>query len=60
MTRIVQSRALLLDDDGNVLGFYDPEQPGSQEQICIPIVSDQAPDDNDGRPDGTIYIQTGA
>lgn len=29
------------------------------EAMGIPliIVSDEAPDDNDGRPDGTIYIQ---
>lgn len=57
------------DEDYTVLGFQRPnrdfvgiarvETPEHAEKIGATIVlSSAAPDNADGRPDGTIYIQT--
>ena len=44
---------LAMDANGEWIGIY---APNSQDR-CL-IISADAPSDSDGRPNGTVYIQT--
>ncbi len=44
------------DGNGNASGLRGPNGPGQTGEFLV--VSSSEPDDNDGRADGTIWIQT--
>lgn len=46
----------IVDEDGKVIGVQTRNNPTPR----MTVVSADAPVDADGRPDGTIYIQTAA
>lgn len=62
--RILDSQEIY-DDNDNFVGFllpsgeqqFVPRWEGLSEGVTV-VVSASAPSDGDGRPNGTIYIQT--
>ena len=53
---ISQGDRWIVDEEGHVIGV----QTANNATARMTIISPEPPNDNDGRPDGTIYIQTEA